>query len=403
MTLRASVVITSRHRPEEMRRCLLALSQQDHPAFEVIVVADPATAATLPATVKTIIHDEANISAARNLGLMAAAGDVVAFIDDDAVAEPTWLGRLIAPLSDPGVAAAGGFVRGPDGIRWQARARVADRTGRTTDLPWQDDAPRVMAAPPEGAIRTEGTNMAFRRDALLAAGGFDPAYRYYLDDTDLNLRLAGAGAATAIVPGAQVHHQLAAGPHRDGGRAPVSLFEIGASMAVFLRRHGGDPVLPRWLREASRQRLIRHMVMGRLEPGQVRPLLCTLDAGFAEGCLRALPQILPLEAAPPAFRPYPAGAARGAILAGPPWRAAGCRAAARTARAGGQVATVLILWPGFLRPRMRFADTGIWEWQGGILPRSDRAESLLPRRRIAQVAARIARNRPIGKFPPDYT
>ncbi|MCB2152739.1 MAG: glycosyltransferase, partial [Rhodobacteraceae bacterium] len=59
---------------------------------------------------------------ARNLGLAAAAGEIVAFIDDDAVPEPRWLARLTAPFADPGIAAAGGFVVGRNGISFQWRA-----------------------------------------------------------------------------------------------------------------------------------------------------------------------------------------------------------------------------------------------------------------------------------------
>ena len=46
-----------------------------------------------------IAFDEANISVARNLGIMAAASEIVGFIDDDAVPEPTWLTRLTAPFA----------------------------------------------------------------------------------------------------------------------------------------------------------------------------------------------------------------------------------------------------------------------------------------------------------------
>ena len=69
---RASVIVVSRHRAAALRRCLLALAQQDHPKFEVVVVADPAgvaAAQTLGLRLKILPFDEANISAARNLGL----------------------------------------------------------------------------------------------------------------------------------------------------------------------------------------------------------------------------------------------------------------------------------------------------------------------------------------------
>ncbi|WP_372887787.1 glycosyltransferase family 2 protein, partial [Shimia sp.] len=120
-----SVVIVSRGRPQALARCLTGLSQQTHPSFETIVVADPSGCAAVndgafSGLVKLVAFDEANISAARNLGIARAAGELVAFIDDDAVPEPTWLAHLVAPFdSDPEVMAAGGFVRGRNGISFQ--------------------------------------------------------------------------------------------------------------------------------------------------------------------------------------------------------------------------------------------------------------------------------------------
>ena len=89
-----SVVVVSNGRPDALRRCLLGLSQIDHPTCELIVVADavsrPAIAKSrLADRIKTVACDVAKISVARNAGLGRAAGDIVAFIDDDAVPEPT--------------------------------------------------------------------------------------------------------------------------------------------------------------------------------------------------------------------------------------------------------------------------------------------------------------------------
>ena len=86
-----SVIVVSRHRTELLLQCLAALRLQDHPLMEVIVVADPAAAqdvAKLGLPLKLAVFDEANIAAARNVGLAMAAGDVVAFIDDDGARWP---------------------------------------------------------------------------------------------------------------------------------------------------------------------------------------------------------------------------------------------------------------------------------------------------------------------------
>ncbi|MDZ7905903.1 MAG: glycosyltransferase [Cypionkella sp.] len=124
--MRGSIIIVSRHRPQALARCITALRQQSYPALELIVVADPAACAALAGQgdVKIMPFDVANISAARNLGLSQAAGDVALFIDDDAVAAPHWAALLIAALGTPSVVAATGYVRGRNGISYQWRASM---------------------------------------------------------------------------------------------------------------------------------------------------------------------------------------------------------------------------------------------------------------------------------------
>ena len=134
-----SIVIVSRKRPEALRRCLTGVEQLQYAPFEVIVVADPAgiaVARDMPCgdTLKLVAFDTPNISAARNLGIAEAAGEVVAFIDDDAVPEPLWLRHLLEPAQQPGVAAMTGFVRGRNGISFQYRARRLNGFGEPEDL-----------------------------------------------------------------------------------------------------------------------------------------------------------------------------------------------------------------------------------------------------------------------------
>ena len=125
------MVIVSRGRADLLKRCLLGVSQLQYESFEVVVVADPSgvmAALEMPFAedLKIVPFDEPNISAARNLGIGHAAGDIIAFIDDDAVPEPQWLRYLVAPATQSDVAAMGGFVRGRNGISWQWKARSLD-------------------------------------------------------------------------------------------------------------------------------------------------------------------------------------------------------------------------------------------------------------------------------------
>ena len=134
-----SVVVVSRHRPAALIRCLTGISQLRYAPFEIVVVADPASLDvvrgwSMQDSIKTVLFDEPNIAKARNVGVEAAAGDVVAFLDDDAVPEPGWLRHLTEPFADPNVAAAGGFVRGRNGISWQWQAYSVDLAGQIRPL-----------------------------------------------------------------------------------------------------------------------------------------------------------------------------------------------------------------------------------------------------------------------------
>ena len=400
------MIVVSRGRPDALRLCLTGIGQLCHRDFELIVVADRAGAQVVEDMrgrdrIKLLRFEAANISAARNAGLAVAAGEVVAFIDDDAVPEPSWLCHLTEPFADPGVAATGGYVIGRNGISFQWRARGANRRGETVPLEAPGATPFAPVPPKGFVVKTEGTNCAFRRDVLAGLGGFDPAFRFYLDETDVNLRLAAAGARTVIVPRALVHHGFAASAQRAPDRAPRDLTEIGASMAVFLRKHVPESEHAAALadfRAAQRRRLIRHMVAGGLEPRDVACLLGGLDAGIAAGRTR---EIAPLAAVPPApepFLPFPTQTTSESVhLAGRPWQRRQLRARAAEAVATGRIVTLLLFGPTARRHRVRFHPGGWWEQTGGLFGPSERTEPAFRtttfRERVAREWARISPSR----------
>jgi len=96
--------------------------------------------------------------------------------------------------------------------------------------------------------------MAVRRSALVRIGGFDEGYKFFLDETDVNIRLAQAGYASALAPHAEVHH----------GYLPS-------------RRRRSDLIT------SEDARLLRHLVSGGLEPGDVRRLRLDLLRGIESG------------------------------------------------------------------------------------------------------------------------
>ncbi len=399
--MKISLVIASRGRPNHLSRLLKALRFQREAAFEVIVVSDlpPETVASLaPETCRPrfVSCGQANVSKARNLGVEASGGEIVAFCDDDAVPEPRWLARLAHGFTDPEVHSACGFTRGRNGVSYQWKAMEIDGYGN--DHPLEIAHAQKRQEP----IKTVGTNMAFRKSALVEVGGFDEAYRFFLDDADLNMRLARLGGATWVDPEAEVQHAFAPSNQRHPNRVPKTLFEIGASKAFFCHQHGGVERLQTEIEEfraAQSERLARFHNSGLLKGSEVASLLSTLDAGFVEGAQRKSTTSLRNVSGP--FQPYrPAGEApdRYVIGCGLLDAPAKKRKAAALARNGAEVSVVQFIYSP-RRLSVRFTDEGYWLHRGGVFgqgPRSDPHFRLSTRwRRIAQEATRMERTRTI--------
>jgi GT2 family glycosyltransferase len=375
-----SIVVVSRDRPAALKRCVTGLTQLQYPNFEIVVVADPAGINGLGDVsdlIKTITFDEPNISAARNVGINAAAGEIIAFIDDDAVPEPTWLTYLAQPFEHTNVGAVGGFVRGRNGISFQWKARVLDAYGQASEMAVDETQATILTPQAGTAIKTEGTNMAVRRDVLVALGGFDPAYAFYLDETDLNMRLSAAGYLTAIAPLAQVHHGFAASVRRRVDRVPTDLFEIGASWAVFQRKFiAHDQHSSHWKRQqdSERHRALSHMVSGGLEPRNVRYLMRRLRDGYRDGHSRELGKGALVSHAADAFKAYPfktrnstleTVGIRGSIAA---------QEHAKSRVKSKEILTLLILSPTALYHHVTFHKDGYWVQRGGTFGKSDRTD-----------------------------
>lgn len=404
--LPVSVIVVSRGRPESLRLCLIGLSRLLYRNYEIIVVADPdgiAAASRLPFAeyLRLLSFDRPNISAARNVGIAAAAGDVVAFIDDDAVPEPAWLTHLERPFHDPDVAVAGGFVIGRNGISWQWTARSVGPEGDVAPLQVDKEQPSILLPPPGRAIKTEGTNMAVRRRVLQAFDGFDETFRFYLDETDLNLRLAAKRIKTAIVPLAVVHHAYAPSSRRRLDRAVLDLYDIGRSSACFWRKHLPEkehPAARERLLQEQRQRVMRQLRRGILKPSEARGALQSLYDGLKDGA-NAIPakqsQIPPLANK---FVNFPTQATgRSVTLSSGAFTAPRLLTKAKELAARGDTVSVYILTRTTLFHRVVFSPDGYWLQKGGVYGKSTRTDPFFRwttrASRVAQEEKRVARMR----------
>lgn len=234
--------------------------------------------------------------------------------------------------------------------------------------------------------------MAFRRAAILAAGGFDPGFRFYLDETDLDLRLAATGVRAALVPLAQVHHAFAESARRRADRVPVSLHEVGASLALFLRRHADEADRVRLKEEAAERRagLQGHLRAGRIGTDEMVRLIATLHEGWEDGCVRPLAAPAPIPDAPPPFLRWERRAGRHHVLSGRSGaRLRLLREGAALAREG-DIVSLYLLSPTARRHRIAFLPEGVWLQEGGLFGASLRSDPVFrPWRHRARVAREV--------------
>src|SRR5206468_3094455 len=108
-----AVVVCTRHRPEHLDRCLQALSLLNYEYFHVVVVDNSSGDARTCGVARSwgatyMVEPVVGLSRARNLGACTSDTEVVAFLDDDSLAEPEWLASLACEFKDPQVMAAAG-------------------------------------------------------------------------------------------------------------------------------------------------------------------------------------------------------------------------------------------------------------------------------------------------------
>jgi O-antigen biosynthesis protein len=194
-----SVAVCTYNGSRTIRDCLEGLKKVDYPNFEVIVVNDGSTDGSEVIAkeygFRVISIPNGGLSNARNVAMRAAKGEIVAYIDDDAIPDPQWLTYLAATFLSTDHVGVGG-----------------------PNIPPADDGPiaECVANSPGGPVQvlltdTEaehipGCNMAFRKAALEAIDGCDATFRIAGDDVDLCWRLQQQGWTLGFSPAAMVWH-----------------------------------------------------------------------------------------------------------------------------------------------------------------------------------------------------
>jgi glycosyltransferase involved in cell wall biosynthesis len=196
---RVSVVICAFNAEPTIQECLDGASRLDYPDYEVIVVDDGSTDATADLAriypVRVISTENRGLSSARNTGLAAARGEIIAYLDSDAYPDPHWLQYLAGTFMARDVVGVGGPNLPPTGDGVIAEC-VARSPGGPAHVLLSDTV----------AEHIPGCNMAFRASALREVGGFDPRFRAAGDDVDICWRLQDRGWSLGFSSAAMVWH-----------------------------------------------------------------------------------------------------------------------------------------------------------------------------------------------------
>lgn len=177
------VVVPTFNRVEMLRRVIASLLAQNYPTdrYRIVVVDDGCTDETWPflqavaasqKRVRALRIEHRGPYAARNDGWRAGGGEIVAFTDDDCVADPGWLAAI-----------ARGFARHPEALALQGK--TVTLPGLVTPLTHQ-----IVVLRPNALYET--CNMAYRRDALSSVGGFE-SNLFFTGDSLLGAAISSLG------------------------------------------------------------------------------------------------------------------------------------------------------------------------------------------------------------------
>jgi GT2 family glycosyltransferase len=212
-----SIVIPNWNGARFLRACLGSLRAQTYPAREVVVVDGASTDGSAelvrsdyPEVCLLVLSENRGFAGNVNAGIRRSRGELVALLNNDAVADPDWLEELVGGFSDPRVGSCASkmlLVEPPDvlnsaGDFYSRDGLPGNRGVWEQDRGQYDEDQRVFGACAGAA--------AYRRSLLDDIGLFDERFFYQCEDVDLAYRAQLAGYVCRYVPSARVHHRLSA-------------------------------------------------------------------------------------------------------------------------------------------------------------------------------------------------
>lgn len=229
-----SIVVCTYNRANYLDQCIKSLLNQSYPNLEIIVVNGPSIDNTSDVLEKYNMikilnqHKLDGLSAARNIGIKESRGEIIAFIDDDAIADNDWIKYLIFGYQSKSVGGVGGLVYGPQKSAIQFDNGSINKYGLPTLI---RKVNRKLSSNEFPILM--GTNCSFRRETLFEIGGFDPYFKYYHDESDLCIRIKKKGKDILFNRDAVVIHEMAEGYNRQTPH-DLNWYEIMKNIIYFI-------------------------------------------------------------------------------------------------------------------------------------------------------------------------
>jgi GT2 family glycosyltransferase len=247
-----SVVVLNFNGEEVLSRCLESLDRQTHPNYEIIVVDNASSDASLaileahlPSAKLTVVRSETNrgVPGGRNLGVLHAQGEIVAFIDNDGYARPDWLECLVRAFEDETVGAAASLVF------FSRKKIVVNGAGGTLNLSGYGGdhcfrSSLEFSELPDDVLYPMGCGMALRRSLVAKVFPLDERIFNYYDDVEVGIRVWNAGQRVVLAADAWIDHDFSTSDAINQNKA----YLCERNRVRTIVKYGPWRHFPRWLR-----------------------------------------------------------------------------------------------------------------------------------------------------------
>ena len=311
---KVSVVICTYNRADLLARCLDYLQYQTNQNFEVVVINGPSTDNTkgvldrYKQRIKIGQNPERNLSISRNMGIELSDGDLIAFIDDDALPFDDWVATLLRefnrrPLT---LAGLGGPVYHAGTLEFQAQDIGINKFAEANV---NIDSSEIGKNGWERSLL--GTNTCFRGDVLRSINGFDEQFDYFLDESELCFRLQAKNYIVGYCPDLFLRHEFAQS-HNRSGKYKYNWFTICKNTAYYIAAYSG--LKGKELTSYVDQRMYEERILplengnraGEIDTNDLQTYVDAIRAGAKQGLhdSKLFPRTRTLGLDPKAFLPF---------------------------------------------------------------------------------------------------